>query len=268
MKWQSVKSCNFCGGRDAIPFAHPERAVWRDDRPLRLVECGNCGLVRATPRPLRSDLFRAQLAGDLTVIAPLTRQLSGPNIGALHRRAVEQAMAAAERPVHTLYDMGCGAGTAMMEAARLGIESQGSDANKVAIDMLGELGFTARHGFPRQIDFDGMKFDAVLCLNSLGESYEPFDDLKLCRAVLHDRGALYLRTPYLGGPQHRAKGAAWAVFGQENVHYFYRDTLAAMIEAAGFRIVDEERIGRLGIAAVAVADDEKPLFQSADAKPT
>jgi SAM-dependent methyltransferase len=264
MKWQSVKSCNFCGGRDAIAFAYRELEIWRDDRPLRLVECGTCGLVRATPRPARSDLFHAELDGDITVIAPLRRQLSATKTPIEHRRAVEQAVAAAERPVVTLYDMGCGAGTVMMEAARLGIEARGGDANKMATDMLSELGFAVHHGFPGQVDFGGAKFDAVTCLNYLCESYEPFDDLKVCRAILHDGGALYVRVPHLGGPTHRAQGVAWAIFGHQNVHYFTRDTLASMIEAAGFRIVHEERAPRLSIAAVAVARDETVPPQALD----
>ena len=250
MEWEIVETCNFCGGGSATPYHEAELGAWCG-RPLQLLRCDGCGLVRASPRPLIQSLYRRQIDGDISAIEPLRRGFSRSGVAANHRRMVERVVEAAERPVRSLFDVGCGAGTLMMEAARLGIEAQGNDINAIAVDMLNDLGFRAHKAFTRELALDGRKFDAVMLLNYLTRSYTPFDDLGVCRELLHEDGVVCIHTPYLDCPQHRAAGGAWSVFGNDNVHYFNPETLAAMIAAAGFRVVDEDRGGWMVILAAA-----------------
>jgi 2-polyprenyl-3-methyl-5-hydroxy-6-metoxy-1,4-benzoquinol methylase len=249
LKLRPVRKCNFCGGEAATPYLEGELGRWCGEM-LRLAQCDECGLVRTTPRPLSGELYLQELEGDLATIEPLKRQFSRPEVRENHRKAVQKVMAAAKRPVRSLLDMGCGAGTLMMAAAHMGIEAHGNDVNKLAIDMLTELGFNAYHGFTQNLDFDGRKFDAVMMLNYIGRSFLPFDDLKLCGELLNDGGVVYIMTPYLNSPQHKLQGAKWNVFGNDNVHYFSYETLAAMVTMAGLKIVDDVRSGWLTFIAV------------------
>jgi SAM-dependent methyltransferase len=132
----------------------------------------------------------------------------------------------------------------------MGIEGEGNDINLVAVKMLQELGFKVRHGFTNELDFDGMSYDAVVVFNYLEESYEPFDDLKRTRELLKPGGVAYIRSPYLGCPGHRATGEAWKVFGASYFHYYYPETLRAMIEAAGLKILDTRLVSVASLTAI------------------
>jgi SAM-dependent methyltransferase len=249
LRLRPVKKCNFCGGEAATPYLDGELGRWCGE-VLRLAQCDNCGLVRATPRPLSGELYLQELEGDLATIEPLKRQFTRPEVRENHRKAVQRVLALAERPVRRLFDMGCGAGTLMMAAAQMGIEAHGNDVNKIAVDMLKELGFFALHGFTQNLDFSGEKFDAVMMLNYLGRSYLPYDDLKLSAELLDDGGAVYILTPYLNSPQHKLLGPKWNVFGNDNVHYFSRENMVDMVTAAGLEIVEETMAGWLTVVAV------------------
>ena len=249
MRWQEIQECNFCGGRDAQPFLSINTSNWYDYRLLTLSKCGGCQLVRATPRPERHDLYRRHLVGTSNILNLVRKRMSRPNIIAVHRRAVEEAVRIARRPVRKLYDMGCGAGTALMGARLLGIEGEGNDVNKISVKMLTELGFQVRHGFTCQLDFSGMIFDVVLALEYFEQTYEPFEDLKRCYELLHPGGVLYARTLYLDCPDHQASGEAWPMFGAGHFYYYYPETLRMMVQAAGFKIMEL----KLGAMATLVA---------------
>lgn len=238
MRWEDVEACNFCGSGDSRPFLRLHTSNWYDNRPLTLVKCAHCGLVRATPRPHRSDLYRRYLAGAPNLVALVQKRLNRPNVMSIHTRVVEEAVEAARRPVKKLFDMGCGAGTVMMAAHLMGIQAEGNDVNGVAIRMLDELGFTARLGFTKQLDFGGMKYDAVTSLEYIEQSYEPFDDLKRSHELLYEGGVLYLKTVYLDCPDHQASGETWPMFGAGHFHFFHPETLSAMIRGAGFKIIE------------------------------
>jgi len=209
-----------------------------------------CRLVRATPRPVRYDLYRNHLIGTEKAILPVRKKLSRSNSIAQHRRAIEEAAKAARRTVKKLYHMDCGAGVLLMAARALGIEVEGNDANLVAIRMLRELGFNVHHGFAGEVEFGDLKVDALMSIGHLGESYEPFGDLKRAHALLNAGGAVYLKAPYLGCPNHLAYGQAWKIFGASFIHYFYPETLRAMIERAGFTVID---MRLLDVAAIVLA---------------
>jgi hypothetical protein len=254
MRWETVLECNFCGSRNANPFLRIETPNWYDGRALQLLECADCRLVRASPRPERRDLYRHQLIGTTKSLSPLKKKLSRPNAVSGHRGLIREAEKAAKRPVKKLFEFGCGAGTVLMCAQKLGIEAEGNDVNSVAIRMLNELGIKARHGFTSELDFHGTKFDAVVGLGYLQESYEPFDDLKRSHELLNTGGVVYLKNSYLGCPEHKASGEAWRVFGANNFHYYHPETFRAMLDAAGFKMLDM-RLRGMTMVVLALRED-------------
>ena len=238
MRWETVRECNFCGGTNTRGFLRLSTSNWYDNRPLQLEECADCRLVRATPRPERRDLYRDYLIGTSRALQHVRKRMVRPNLLANHRRVLEEAAKLGIRPLRSIYEMGCGAGTFLMAARTLGIDGEGNDVNLVAVKMLQELGFKVRHGFTSELDFREMAFDGTVTVNYLEESYEPFVDLKRSFDLLKPGGVAYIRSLYLGCPEHKAAGEAWKVFGAGLFHYYYPETLHAMIEAAGYKILD------------------------------
>jgi len=238
MRWETVRACNFCGSETAGSFLNLATPNWYDNRSLLLAECSNFRLVFASPRPERRDLSRDYIIGTNRALAHVRKRMLRPNLLANHRRVLEEAAKLAKRPLRNLYELGCGAGTMLMAARTLGIDGEGNDVNLVAVKMLQELGFKVRHGFTNELDFREMNFDGVVAFNYLEESYEPFEDLKRSFALLRPGGVAYIRSLYLGCPEHKAAGEAWKAFGGGLFHYYYPETLRAMVEAAGFKILD------------------------------
>jgi SAM-dependent methyltransferase len=249
MRWENVDECNFCGSTNSRVYLTLSTSNWYDNQMLRLAECTDCRLVRATPRPVRKDLYRSHIIGTVKALQHVRKRLSRPNIIKNHARAIEEAAKFAKRPLRNIYELGCGAGTVLMGARSLGIEGEGNDVNLVAVKMLKELGFKVRHGFTNELDFSGMSFDGVVAFNYFEESYEPFDDLKRARELLKPGGVIYVRSLYLGCAEHQAAGEAWKNFGGGLFHYYYPETLRAMIEAARLKILDT----RLQTVAIVIA---------------
>lgn len=238
MTWETVPKCVLCGSENTSVYLNSDVPPWYQKQPINLLECGKCHLVRADPRPERQALYKNYLAGADNVKLIVERKLARPNVGLHHRRAIEEAMTYADRKVERLYDMGCGAGTVMMEARELGLEAQGNDVNKASVDMLKEKGFKAFHGFTRDLTLPSDYFDVVMNLDYLEHSYEPLDDLKTCLRLLRKGGVLYLKTLYLDCPAHKEQGVHWNLLGNGHFHYFFPDTLRELMTKAGFGVLD------------------------------
>ena len=177
------------------------------------------------------------------------RKLARDRVDEHHGRAIETAQKFAERPVKSLFDMGCGAGTLMTAARNRGIESEGNDLNKASIDRLKAMGFMAYQGFTQQLSIN-RTYDMVMNLDYLEHSYNPTEDLALCHRILNPGGVLYLKTLYLGCPNHVAYGAGWGLFGNGHFHYFFPETLNAMVVKSGFRVKHVETKGLILIIGV------------------
>lgn len=239
MRWENVKACEFCGSTLATPSFSSFVPNWYANRPLRLVRCEECELIRASPRPNARDLYKNYMRGSDKAREITMRKRERRNIDLHHRRALEKAISFAKRKVERVFDVGCGAGTLMIQARALGLEAEGNDLNRAAIEELQSMGFKAHLAFTKDLVID-KKFDVVMNLDYLEHSYTPMRDLRLNFDMLNEGGVLYLKTLYLGSPDHVADGAAWSLLGNGHFHYFLPDTLVKMIEAAGFEVVMTE----------------------------
>ncbi len=236
MDWHDVTTCNHCGGTDFKLYMESKVPKWYEDRPMRLIECTACGYVPVSPRPDRMQLYRNYLAAADNVKQLVEKKLNRPNVREIHRQHVETAQKHLGRKAQTLYDMGCGAGTVMMGARELGIVASGNDVNKASIDMLKEDGFDAHLGFTKDLDLPSDAYDIVMNFDYLEHSYEPLDDLKTCFRITKPGGILYLKTLYLGCPDHVEKGEAWQLFGPGHFSFFRPDALNSMIASAGYKV--------------------------------
>lgn len=237
MHWIAADKYNFCKNTASSLYLISDIPHWYAGRPMELHQCDACGLVRASPRPDPLELYRNYLNASESARIITDRKLNRPNVRLRHRAAIEEAISYADREVDSLYDMGCGAGTIMMEARDMGLVAEGNDVNKASIEMLSSLGLKAYLGFSKDVN-PGRTYDIVTNLDYLEHSYEPFDDLNTCYRILNTGGVLYLKTLYLGCPNHVRDGEGWNLFGNGHFHYFFPDTLREMVIAAGFEIAE------------------------------
>jgi 2-polyprenyl-6-hydroxyphenyl methylase/3-demethylubiquinone-9 3-methyltransferase len=188
----------------------------------------------------------------------LSRSDLAPYLRKHHRHAlsyIEELMAALP-PDPRIADVGCGPGvvSALLRAAGARVSS---------VDKNPEILEAARRLFPEG-DFraqdaeQGLSgvlgeaaFDAVVSLEVIEHVYAPARYLAQLNALLKPGGALLLSTPYHG----YLKNLALSLSGRWDAHFhpqvegghikfFSPGTLAALVEAAGFRVTAVRGAGR------------------------
>jgi len=236
-RWEEVATCNFCGSADRRLYMESHVPKWYRRQPLKLEECMECGLVRASPRPTLNMLHGDYLAGGPASLRAIKHKMKRPLIRQYHRLEIKRAAKSLGHRPARLFDMGCGAGTTLMEAQALGIEAWGNDINRAGVDMLNAMGCHALHGFSSEIELPSQHFDIVLNFDYLEHSYTPLEDLRRCFEITKPGGILSLKTIYLGCPDHQRFGEHWDMFGAGHFHYFTEDSLPSMVESVGYDIV-------------------------------
>lgn len=246
--WLHVDTCNYCKKNVFKEYMVSSIPSWYQGKDIVLKECCNCGLVFADPRPNPKIIYKGYLEGDEHAAAATSRKLNRPNVADGHLRQVQEAISHFVGTPTSLFDMGCGAGTVLEAANKLGLVAEGNDINFHAIKRLVALGFNCFHGFTHEINFV-KKYDIVINFDYLEHSFFPFDDLKKCHDILNDNGILYLKTLYLDCPDHILKDDRYQLFGSGHFHYFKPRQLCRMVEAAGFEILNLRMGGLIFITA-------------------
>lgn len=227
-----------------------------DFQGFALARCSTCGLQFQHPRPVFAQLAAA-------VYAPGYHPDGHETVDRGRERTFARQLGRLERIVRrrpaTLLDVGCGAGAFVGYARARGWTVDGTD-----IRVTGEArrhGARLREGQLPDIDFGGARFDAVRLNHVLEHTPDPLRELRGARRVVADDGVLLIGVPNLAGWSVRLKSLQsrlglkrrrWKHYGAlHHLWFFTPATLAALVEAAGFRVAHwetpaEERAGRSG----------------------
>ena len=113
----------------------------------------------------------------------------------------------------------------------------------------------------RDIDFAGVRFDAVRLNHVLEHTQDPLRELRGARRIVTDDGVLLIGVPNIAGLSIRLKSwqsrlglkrRRWKHYGAlHHLWFFTPATLAALVERAGFEVAHwetpaEDRPGRSG----------------------
>jgi len=239
-------ACPLCG-REPRPFAV-------DFQGLHLARCAACGLEFQHPRPVFEQLAAAVYTagyhpeGHETVDGGRERTFA---------RQLERIERYVRRRPAALLDVGCGAGAFLGYARSRGWTVGGTDISVTE----GARRHDARlwEGQLPRIRFDGARFDAVRLNHVLEHTPDPMRELRQARRLVAGDGVLLIGVPNLAGLSVRLKSwqsrlglkrRRWKHYGAlHHLWFFTPATLAALVEAAGFRVVHwetpaEDRPGR------------------------
>lgn len=256
MDWEEA-DCDFCGGSGGALYLESDAPAWYEGRALRLLECPDCGLVRASPRPLAEQLY-AEFMTDAPFAKTVTeRKRARPQVAEKHALIVDRALEFCPHAT-SLYDFGCGAGTLIEAAHAKGLRVGGNDLNWYSTCELAERGFAVEQCFNHQVD-TREKYDIVTALDIIEHSYTPFGDLKTMYDKLNPGGVLYAKTLYLDSPTHIDEGEAWHLYGAGHFSYFSTPVLQTMIEAAGFEIC---KVREYTLVAIIARKPDTPIARA------
>jgi len=215
--------------------------VYREKVP-RLRKCKSCGLAWVDPAPSAAELaeiYSARYFQTFGYDASADKRYR-------HVRAAtsDRVLAIAERclAVGGLLDVGSGLGDLLAAAIRRGWDARGiepnpwarAEADRVAPD-------ATRTCAIEEFEPGKVRFDLVTCIDVIEHLRRPDEALRRFFGWLRPGGSLALTTPDIGSLLARLMGAHWPHFHVDHLWYFNRETLTAMVERAGFEVLDWRR---------------------------
>ncbi|NLE76978.1 MAG: class I SAM-dependent methyltransferase [Chloroflexi bacterium] len=234
----------------------------------RVVRCAECGLAFVSPRPTAAEVARLYDETYFTAGAFPTNIHSGGTAGhtatlaspRLRRRARQTHQAALRRMAAVwrqqgglaaqprLLDVGCGAGYLLDAGRALGWSVQGVELSPYAARQAQEtLGLPVVQGDLQSAGLPPGSFDLVVMRELLEHVEEPLALLQEARRVLRPQGLLWVQVPNdLEGLRMRLFRPVWWLIPPLHLTYFTRETLAAMLERAGFGVAAWRTWGSLG----------------------
>ncbi|MGQ9457888.1 MAG: class I SAM-dependent methyltransferase [Anaerolineae bacterium] len=271
--------CLLCGGQEQEPlFYRRDGENWVTREPpeaapgvpvYRVVRCKGCGLAFVNPLPAREELARLYdepyfttgsypgnvhtggMEGHAHVLASLRLR---QRARAEHRKTLRQVEAVwrahgdREAPPRLL-DVGCGAGILLDAARELGWAVQGVELSPFAAEQARRgLGLPVVQGELAEAQFPEGHFDIVVLRELLEHVSDPLGLLREARRVLREDGVLFVQVPNdLEGVRMRLWRRVWWMIPPLHLYYFGRGTLEALLERAGFRVVQWGTWGSLGL---------------------
>lgn len=246
---RTTSACALCGGErlkllypanaegEALPdeFACTSDALSSHDD---IVECRDCGMVSSLP------------AADEARIVDNYEQMTDELYLEEQQARVELFEWVLDRvdgfwsPGRRLVEVGSNVGLFLKVAGDRGWKASGIEPSRWAVET-GRKRFGVDLAQGTLQDLSGEESsDAVVMLDVLEHLYDPLNDLKRLRSLLHDDGVLALSTINIEGLHGRIRKGSWPWFIRPHLHYFSPSTLAWMLEEAGFQMVGWQNVPR------------------------
>jgi 2-polyprenyl-3-methyl-5-hydroxy-6-metoxy-1,4-benzoquinol methylase len=244
------QACVLCGARDMM-LVYPANA--EGDVPVEEFACTTGALAQ------HDDIVQCRRCGLVSSVPTI----SGEEIVEGYTQVVDEKYLAEETARRELFDWFCEAmdgfvvrGRRLLEAgANMGLflsvakehgwDVHGVEPSKWAVEQgVSRFGVDLRQGTVEEIDDPPGSSDVVVMLDVLEHLADPLAALKRLREAIDDEGLLVLSTVNLDGLHARARKGNWPWFIRSHLHYFSKETLHAMLQTAGFRMVDWQIVPR------------------------
>ncbi len=236
-------SCNLCGADDArqrydIAVRPDQRGVYgRDSWPI--VQCRRCGLVYANPRPDAAALeayYRFANPWD----AQYVQDWFIANAD-LQRPTWQRFLAVIQRfgPPGRLLDVGCGAGSFLVEARAAGFDVLGQEVAPYFISYARQTHqLTVYDGEIETLPLAPHSLDYTTAFDVIEHHPDPAHLVRAMHHLLRPGGIIAISTHDIGNFFARLYGARWRYLNPVgHLTYFTRATLRALLEQNGFRVV-------------------------------
>ena len=142
----------------------------------------------------------------------------------------------------SLLDIGCSFGYVIEAGKRLGLSSAGADISAYAVQVCRARGYRAEVGSLEELPFRDGEFDIAIMKHVLEHTPTPRTALEEVRRVLSPGGAVLIALPnllYWKGQYRRREHRYFRPddLGQQHYVYYTRDSLALLLQRAGFEVV-------------------------------
>jgi 2-polyprenyl-3-methyl-5-hydroxy-6-metoxy-1,4-benzoquinol methylase len=245
-------SCNLCGRNETrlrFDSTLPEGSRPHDVEAFRctspgygqhhaIVECRHCGLVYTNPRFASGEILDSYVA----VEDPLYLEERDGRVLTFerHLRPLEKIKA----PPGKLIDVGAYTGVFVEIAAQHGWEAAGVEPSRWAVEQARERGLHMIEGTLAASGLSGAALDVVTMWDVIEHVADPLGELRQAQRLLKPGGLLVVHTMDIDSLFAQVMGRRWPWLMEMHIYYFSRRTLKAMLEQAGFAVVQIEPQGR------------------------
>ena len=220
-----------------------------------IVRCLQCGLVRQNPQPTEADLIDAY--GEVE-----DERYEEEATGRVETfsRALRDLMR--HEPGGRLLDVGCHIGVFLDVARSVGWQVSGVEPSRWSAERARSRGLAVIEGTLETAGFADGSFDVVTMWDVVEHVADPLTELKRAHRVLRQGGLLALSTMNVEALFPRLAGRRWPWYMQMHLYYFTPKTLGAMLEQAGFEVLEtvpHKRVVRLAYLVSRVEAYCRPL---------
>ena len=251
---ETVSICDLCGGD--LSEASPVYVF--NDFPL--VRCAGCRLVLTNPRPTRDEIsnfygngyysflpsgtpsFKQRVKdavvaelGDYPTSTPgwpkWILKVAAPLLRA-HIMVVPPHV-----PKGRLLDAGCGSGSFLRWALRMGWEATGLEVDARAVEEARRVGLPVVHGAMEDCAFPDETFDTVVLNHALEHCHNPTRVLGQCQRVLRPGGLLIVGVPNFDCYDNQVFADCWSnCEAPRHLYHFNPETLTSFLEKQDFSL--------------------------------
>lgn len=147
------------------------------------------------------------------------------------------------KPGMTVLEVGCGAGELLSLIKPLVVECVGVEMNEPFVEFIrADLKMEAHAGDVTKMDWQGRKFDLVICVDSLDHMNNPLEVLTFMKNLLSPGGKMWVAVPNLNEVLNHflpePNQSRYHTFFWHRAHFFYfnAETLGRMLVAAGMEV--------------------------------
>jgi 2-polyprenyl-3-methyl-5-hydroxy-6-metoxy-1,4-benzoquinol methylase len=221
-----------------------------------IVTCVRCGLVFQNPQPDPGSILAAY--EDV-----VDERYAEEREGRVHtfRRALHELEEYATPG--RLLDVGAHLGVFVDVARARGWEAEGIEPSRWAVAEAQSRGLPVTCGALAELEKPAGSFDVVTMWDVIEHFPDPLVEVRRAHELLDAGGVLAVSTMDVEAPVARLLGRRWPWYMQMHLVYFSRRTLARILEAAGFEVVNVRRHRRIVRAAYLVSrlEDRAPWLQ-------
>lgn len=229
----------------------------------QIVACNQCGHVYANPRWSEDELVTAYTAVEdqIYVTERAGRELTFQK----HLAAMEKHIGAANG--RSLLDVGAYIGVFVEVAQAAGWNASGVEPSTWAAKEAQRHGLNVIQGTQDAPVLQGSQFDVVTMWDVIEHVAEPLAEVQKANRLLKPDGWLVVHTMDIDSLTARLMGSRWPWLMDMHLHYFSQQSMAYMLQLAGFEVAwsgVQGRYLRLGYLASRVEGLHGALGQLAD----
>ena len=233
-------TCNVCGADEPVVVFEAGVAQSR-----RIVRCGKCSLMYASPRHIQG-IVREEEDIDFVYEGRLEMLIEKARSQVADYKATFALLDKLHPDRGRLLEVGSSFGYHLLEFKKRGWTVEGLDPVRAACDYSErELGIPAKPALLEDSGYADGVFDVVIMNHVIEHVPDPVACLSELHRITRPGGHLVLETPTYDSLMFKLFGRRErSVSCEGHIYFFTTDSLRAVYEKAGFKLVDQRYTGR------------------------